>query len=67
MVWTDTMTGSTAINKATSGAITPSGTCAAGDWISIYVDIGATTTTTAMATAHILGFKVIYSSTSLSH
>lgn len=67
VVWTDTMTGSGAVNKATSGAITPSGTCAAGDLISISIDIGATNTTTAMATAHILGFKVTYSSTSLSH
>lgn len=67
VVWTDTMTGSGAVNKATSGAITPSGTCAAGDLISLSIDIGATNTTTAMATAHILGFKVIYSSTSLSH
>lgn len=67
VVWTDTMTGSGAVNKATSGAITPSGTCAAGDLISISIDIGATNTTTAMGTAHILGFKVIYSSNSLSH
>lgn len=67
VVWTDTMTGSGAVNKATSGAITPSGTCAAGDLISVSIDIGATNTTTAMATAHILGFKLIYSSNSLSH
>lgn len=67
VVWTDIMTGLGAVNKATSGAITPSGTCAAGDLISLVIDIGAGNTTTAMATAHILGFKLIYSSTSLSH
>ncbi len=67
VVWTDTMTGSGAVNMATSGAITPSGTCAAGDLISFSIDIGATNTTTAMATAHILGFRPTYSSTSLSH
>lgn len=66
VVWTDTMSGSGKVNLGTSGAITPSGTCAASDWVSFYVDIGATNTTTAMATAHILGFKMEYAVTSLS-
>lgn len=66
VVWTDTMSGSSKVNKGVSGAITPSGTCAAGDFVAFYVDIGATNTTTAMATAHILGFKLEYSISSLS-
>ena len=66
VVWTDTLTGSNAVNKATSGAITPSGTCAAGDFLALIIDIGATNTTTAMATLHTLGFKMEYSVTSRS-
>lgn len=66
IIWTDTMTGSSGSNRSTSAAITPAGTCAAGDFVAGYVDIGATNTTTAMATVHIVGFKMEYSSTSRS-
>jgi hypothetical protein len=66
VVWTDTMSGSSKTNMATSGAITAAGTCAASDFLAFYVDIGATNTTTAMATVHIIGFKLEYTVTSLS-
>lgn len=66
VVWTDTMSGSGKANFSTSGAVTPSGTCAAGDFLAFYIDIGATNTTTAMATAHIVGFKMEYARQYLS-
>ena len=66
VVWTDTLTGSSGVNRATSGAVTPSGTCAAGDFVAFYIDIGAANTTTAMATLHTLGFKMEYTITSRS-
>ena len=66
VVWSDTMSGSGKANFSTSGSVTPSGTCAAGDFLAFYVDIGATTTTTSMATVHIIGFKVEYSRQYLS-
>ena len=66
VVWTDTLTGSSGVNRATSGAVTPSGTCAAGDFLAFYIDIGAANTTTAMATLHTFGFKMYYTETSRS-
>lgn len=61
------VTGSNAIDSTLSGAITPNGTCAAGDYLYFYIDVDATSTpTTAAATLHVLGADVVYSVTSLS-
>lgn len=68
VVWTDTMTASSGVAiSAVSGAVTFAGTCGAGDFVAFYIDIGAGNTTTAMATTHIIGFTMYYTSTSLSH
>jgi hypothetical protein len=61
------VTGSNKNDLTTSGAITPAGTCAAGDMLYFYYELDATGTTTAVATLHHLGFRLTYSSTSLSH
>lgn len=61
------VTGSSAIDHTTSGAITPAGTCAAGDSLFLRWTLDVTGTTTAEATLRIFGGKVTYSSTSLSH
>lgn len=60
------VTGTNTNDLTTSGAVTPAGTCAAGDMLYFYYDL-ATETTTAVATLHHLGFHITYSSTSLSH
>lgn len=61
------VTGSSKNDLTTSGDITPAGTCAAGDMLYFYYELDATGTTTAVATLHHLGFRLTYSSTSLSH
>lgn len=62
------VTGSGAIDSTLSAAITPNGTCAAKDWLFLYVDVDATDNpTTAAATLHFVSADVFYSSTSLSH
>lgn len=61
------VTGSNANDLTTSGAITPAGTCAAGDMLYFYYELDAAGTTTPTATLHHLGFHLTYSSTSLSH
>lgn len=63
---TDAMSGSGKQNTSTSTAVTPSGTCAAGDLLAFYIDVDATITTTAMATTHVLGTRVQYSRVSRS-
>lgn len=61
------VSGSNINDLTTSGAITPAGTCAAGDMLYFYYEIDATGTTTATATLHHLGFHLTYTSTSWSH
>ena len=55
------MTGSNALNKATSGAITPNGTC--GRSLFFRWQLDATGTTTAVATLHVVGFAMEYTVT----
>jgi len=54
------VTGTDAIDNTTSGAVTPAGTCAAGDYLQFQWQLDATGTTTAAATLNILGFKMEY-------
>ncbi len=61
------VTGSNANDLTTSAAVTPAGTCAAGDMLYFYYELDAAGTTTAAATLHHLGFRVTYSYTSLSN
>jgi hypothetical protein len=61
------VTGSNANDLSTSAAVTPVGTCAAGDMLYFKYHLDANGTTTATATLHHLGFHMTYSSTSLSH
>lgn len=61
------VTGSNANDMTTSAAVTPAGTCAAGDMVYFRYVLDATGTTTATATLHHLGFYVKYTSTSWSH
>jgi len=61
------VTGNSAVDTTTSSAVTPNGTCAAGDLLYWYLDIDATDNpTTAAATLHFLGVKMEYSTSSLS-
>ena len=61
------VTGSNAVDSTVSSAITPNGTCAAGDFLYFYIDIDATANpTTAAATLHFLGVKLEYNVSSLS-
>ena len=60
------VTGTNTNDLTTSAAVTPAGTCAAGDMLYFYYALD-TATTTAVATLHHLGFHLTYSSTSLSH
>jgi hypothetical protein len=60
------VTGTNTNDLTTSAAVTPAGTCAAGDMLYFYYELDATGTTTAVATLHHLGFHLTYSSTSLS-
>jgi len=61
------VTGSNAIDSTLSSAVTPNGTCAAGDYLYFYIDVDATSNpTTAAATLNLLGARIIYSVTSLS-
>jgi hypothetical protein len=58
--------GSGANDMTTSAAVTPTGTCAAGDMLYWRYQVDATGTTTAVATLHHLGFNMEYSVTSRS-
>jgi hypothetical protein len=58
--------GSGANDMTTSAAVTPTGTCAAGDMLYWRYQVDATGTTTAVATLHHLGFNMEYSITSRS-
>jgi hypothetical protein len=58
--------GSGANDMTTSAAVTPTGTCAAGDMLYWRYQLDATGTTTAVATLHHLGFNMEYSVTSRS-
>lgn len=60
------VTGSNQNDFTTSAAVTPAGTCAAGDMLYFRYQLDATGTTTAVATLHTLGFKMEYSVSSLS-
>jgi len=61
------MTGSNAINTVTTAAITPNGTCTGGGMLLQFRwQLDATGTTTAVATLHMLGFKLEYSKGSRS-
>lgn len=60
------VTGSNAHNTFVSNAVTPAGTCVAGDLLAVrYVFDSASTS--ASATLHFVGFTITYSSESLSH
>lgn len=62
------LVGSGAIEATLSAAVTPNGTCAAGDLLFVYIDVDASDNpTTAAATLNFLGADIFYSSTSLSH
>lgn len=61
------VSGSNINDMTTSAAVTPAGTCAAGDMLYFRYVLDATGTTTATATLHHLGFYVKYTSTSWSH
>ena len=56
------LTGSNAIDMTTSAAVTPAGTCAAGDALWWRIQLDATGTTTAVATLHFTGVKMEYTS-----
>lgn len=56
------VTGSNAVDHTTSAAVTCNGTCAAGDTLYWRWQMDATGTTTAVATLHILGIKMEYTS-----
>jgi len=56
------VTGSNAVDHTTSAAVTANGTCAGGDTLYFRWQLDATGTTTAVATLHILGMKMEYTS-----
>jgi hypothetical protein len=58
--------GSNSNDFTTSAAVTPAGTCAAGDMLYWRYQVDAGGTTTAVATLHHIGFKMEYSITSRS-
>jgi hypothetical protein len=58
--------GSNIVDHNTSAAVTPAGTCAAGDSLWLRWQLDATGTTTAVATYHVLGWKVEYGRSALS-
>ena len=61
------MTGSSGINKVTTAAITPNGTCTGGGkLLQFRWQLDAAGSTTAMATLHVLGFKLEYAISSRS-
>jgi hypothetical protein len=57
------MGGSNKLDTVTSAAVTANGTCHAGDLLQFKWNVGATDTTTAMTTMHVLGFQINYTST----
>lgn len=62
------LVGSGAIEGTLSAAVTPNGTCAANDFLFLYIDVDATANpTTAAATLNLIGARVFWSETSLSH
>lgn len=61
------MGGSNKINTVTTAAATPNGTCTGGSTLLQFRwQLDATGTTTAVATLHVLGFKLEYTTSSLS-
>ncbi|MCK5606538.1 hypothetical protein KAR91_31840 [Candidatus Pacearchaeota archaeon] len=56
------VSGTNAVDHTTSAAVTPAGTCAAGDSFWWRIQLDATGTTTAVATLHFLGVKMEYTS-----
>ena len=56
------VTGSNAVDHTTSAAVTPNGTCAGGDTLFWRWQLDATGTTTAVATLHMMGMKMEYTS-----
>jgi hypothetical protein len=61
------MTGSSAKDVVTTTAVTPNGTCTgAGTMLQLRWQLDATGTTTAVATLHLLGFKINYKEKSRS-
>jgi hypothetical protein len=62
------MEGSSNMDTVLTAAITPNGTCTgAGTLLQLRWQLDATGTTTAVATLHLVGFQLKYSSKSLSH
>lgn len=57
------VTGSNGLDHTTSAAVTPDGTCAAGDTLFVRWQMDATGTTTAVATLHFLAIKAEYTVT----
>lgn len=60
------VTGSSATDRTTSAAVTPAGTCAAGDQLFVRYTLDVTGTTTPEATLHFYGIGMFYHITSLS-
>jgi hypothetical protein len=61
------MSGSNKIDKVTTAAITPNGTCTGGGkLLQFRWQMDATGTTTAVATLHVVGFKLEYGVTGLT-
>ena len=61
------VTGSNARDKTLSAAVTPAGTCAAGDHLFVRYTLDVTGTTTPEATLHFLGAGMYYYVSSLSN
>lgn len=60
------VTGSNATDRTTSAAVTPAGTCTAGDQLFVRYTLDVTGTTTPEATLHFYGIGMFYSITSMS-
>lgn len=60
------VTGSSGVDNIVSAAVTPNGTCVAGDFLIWRWQMDATGTTTAVATLHFLGMKMEYTVTGYS-
>ena len=61
------VTGSNARDKTLSAAVTPAGTCAAGDHLFVRYTLDVTGTTTTEASLHFLGVGMYYYESSLSN
>lgn len=60
------VTGSSASDRTMSAAVTPAGTCAAGDQLFVRYTLDVTGTTTPEATLHFYGIGIFYLTTTMS-